>query len=389
MQAETRRRPVSFLFLGETLLMPHLYPVLESLARAAPQLPIDAWVATQTHEVLIGNWIAQAGLGSVRIRRAPGYRRTEHPELGINPQLPAKIPGLLRLLPHLLRARAVICAEQTSLWIPRVASWLPGLPPFIQTLHGAGTINSGRSGVRRDAAALIMVASEQERDSYLAHGMDPARIRTTGYVKAGFEHLASRVPAFAQDRPVILYNPHWQRFRSSWWEWGTEVIRRIQETGRYNLIFAPHQRLVEGVSDLRALCRDLARRDDTICDIESFAAVDGSYTRAADIYLGDTSSQVLEFLQRPRPVVFLDAQGCDWKDNPTLSMWHLGEVVTDPAQLVPALESAQAAQPSRSEGQAAFIARQMGAADGSGPDRAAHVVLEFLNLEGAANRSRP
>ncbi len=135
--------------------------------------------------------------------------------------------------------------------------------------------------------------------------------------------------------------------------------------------------------------RDLARRDDTICDIESFAAVDGSYTRAADIYLGDTSSQVLEFLQRPRPVVFLDAQGCDWKDNPTLSMWHLGEVVTDPAQLVPALESAQAAQPSRSEGQAAFIARQMGAADGSGPDRAAHVVLEFLNLEGAANRSRP
>src|SRR3546814_2958571 len=34
-------RPVAFLFLGETLLIPHLYPIVEALAEAVPDLPIE------------------------------------------------------------------------------------------------------------------------------------------------------------------------------------------------------------------------------------------------------------------------------------------------------------------------------------------------------------
>src|SRR3546814_15777150 len=56
---------------------------------------------------------------------------------------------------------------------------------------------------------------------------------------------------------------------------------------------------------------------------------DGSYTAAADIYPGDTSIQVVEFLMQPRPCVFLDPLGVDWHDAPAYAMWAAGEVVTD------------------------------------------------------------
>lgn len=371
-------RPIAFLFLGETLLIPHLYPILESLARGDPALKLDAWVATETHEVLIGRWIAETGLRSIRMRRAPGWHRTASPERGINPPLPAKIPLLARLTPRLLGARAVVCAEQTSLWIPALFGRFLRLPPFIQTLHGAGTINSGRGDRRRHAAALFMVPSESERVRYLDQGLDPQRIVTTGYVKAGFAHLAVSTPRFPQQRPIVLFNPHWQRHRSSWWEWGREVIAQIHASGRYNLIFAPHQRLVEGVPELRALCAELSTRDDTICDIDSFAAVDGSYPLAADIYLGDTSSQIVEFLQTPRPAVFLDPLHRSWRDDPSLAMWHCGEVVTAIAALLPALDRASENQSGLAAVKAAFVEEQMGISDGSGPDRAADAILAFL-----------
>src|SRR3546814_15664702 len=51
-------RPVAFLFLGETLLIPHLYPIVEALAEAVPDLPIALGVSTSLHEELIGGWIA-------------------------------------------------------------------------------------------------------------------------------------------------------------------------------------------------------------------------------------------------------------------------------------------------------------------------------------------
>src|SRR3546814_14796476 len=69
---------------------------------------------------------------------------------------------------------------------------------------------------------------------------------------------------------------------------------------------------------------------------------DGSYTAAADIYLGDTSSQVVEFLMQPRPCVFLDPLGVDWPDDPSYAMWAAGEVVTDIDVLDAALARAAA-----------------------------------------------
>ena len=366
-------RPVAFLFLGETLLIPHLWPIAEALANQG--LPVDAWVATSVHEALLTTW--SAGL-PVRIRLAPGFRRVDGPA-GRNPPLPSKIPVLLRLLPHLLSARAVVCAEQTSLWLPRLFPWLR--LPFVKTSHGVGSM-SARDDPRRRAAALTLVPSERERATYLARGFAPERIVATGYVKAGFRQRSVTRPRFADDRPTILYAPHWQRHRSSWWSWGEAVVRRIVADGRWNLIFAPHQRLLEGAPDIRALMAELDRHPHVHCDADGFAMVDGSYTAAADLYLGDTSSQVIEFLIRPRPCVFLNPADIAWADDPAYAQWTCGPVVDRLDDLLPTLAAAPAGHGAYAAIQARFATESLGDASGDAPARAAAAIRAFLTGSG-------
>lgn len=363
---------VAFLFLGETLLIPHLFPVLEALAEAAPGLRIDAWVATSMHEALIRDWLGPET--KVRIRRAPGFRNLGAWEAGRNPPLPAKLPLLARLAPRLLRTRLVVSAEQTSLWIPTI---LPMRTRFVNILHGAGSMMN-RDDRRRKAAAVTIVAADRERQALAAHGVDPARIAVTGYIKAGFRQRTHATLRFDAERPTLLYAPHWQRHRSSWWAWGQETVRRVLAADRYNLIFAPHQRLAEKAPEVRSFAASLSGRGDLHVDLDSFAMVDGSYTGAADVYLGDTSSQVVEFLMHPRPCVFLDPRGVAWAGDRSYDMWTAGEVVTDLDGLLPALDRAGERHPDFVAAQRAFAADSLGATDGDAGRRAAEVILRVL-----------
>ncbi|MGO4863278.1 hypothetical protein ACTP2L_06820, partial [Campylobacter jejuni] len=95
--AMTRRRSIAFLFLGETLLIPHLYPIVEALAAADSTVAIDLWVSTSVHERLLRRWTALLDAPGIVIRRAPGFRRDDGDEVGRNPVLPSKLPMLFRL----------------------------------------------------------------------------------------------------------------------------------------------------------------------------------------------------------------------------------------------------------------------------------------------------
>ena len=363
--------PVAFLFLGETLLIPHLWPIVEALADARPDLPIDCWVATSVHERLLAGWLD--GRGSIRLRRAPGFRRLDLPP-GANPPLPSKLAMLARLAPRLARARVAVCAEQTSLWLPRI---LPLPTRFIKTSHGVGSM-SARDDPRRRAAWHTLVPGERERASYLDRGMAADRITATGYVKAAFRHRTPASRLFAGDRPVLLYTPHWQRHRSSWWDWGPALVGALARQQRWNVILAPHQRLAERAPDLREVLGAVAALPHVHVDLDSFATVDGSYTAAADLYLGDTSSQLLEYLIRPRPAVFLNAQHARWADDPSYAMWATGEVVDRFDSILPALERAPSEHPRFAPAQRDYAAASLGATDGSAPARCVEVILAAL-----------
>ena len=367
-------RRVAFLFLGETLLIPHLYPIVEALAAEAPDLPIDLWVATSVHEALLGPWTGTLG-PAVRVRRAPGYRAFPGYEDGQNPPLPAKLPMLARLVPYLARARVVVCAEQTSLWLPTL---LPMPSRFVKTSHGVGSM-SARDDRRRRSAWRLLVPSERERRTYLDRGFDPGRVVATGYVKSAFRSPTPHRPRFAEERPILLYTPHWQRHRSSWWRWGPKVIEQLVEQQRYNVILAPHQRLVEKADNLGPALERAAALPHIHCDIDSFAMVDGSYTRAADVYLGDTSSQVIEFLAHPRPCLFLNAQEADWRQDPSYAMWSAGPVLDTIDDLPGAVEAAVSSHGAYRAAQEELARSSLGEVGPAAPINAARQILEALD----------
>jgi hypothetical protein len=348
--------------------MPHLFPIVEAL-EASSGVRIDLWVSTSVHEALLETWLPTSS--RVRIRRAPGFRKLKD-VVSCNLPLPPKLPVLAALAPRLLKSSAVVCAEQTSLLIPTL---LPFPVPFVKTSHGVGSM-SARDDRRRRAPALTLVPSERERQTYLERGHDPSRIAATGYVKASFrQRTHTRLP-FGQDRPVVLYAPHWQAHRSSWHLWGSQIVEQLARQTLFNVVLAPHQRLVETAPELRGVLGSVAHLPHVHCDLDSFATVDASYTEGCDIYLGDTSSQVVEFLMRPRPCLFLNPQRADWTDDPAFAQWHCGEVIDRLEEVGPALARATSLHKRFADLQREFAASSLGDTSGGAPRRAAELILK-------------
>jgi hypothetical protein len=77
--------------------------------------------------------------------------------------------------------------------------------------------------------------------------------------------------------------------------------------------------------------------DHMLIDLGSRRSIDMTYLSAADAYLGDVSSQVFEFILKPRPCVFLNPRGLAWRDDPDFASWRLGPVVETPEQVLQTL----------------------------------------------------
>jgi CDP-glycerol glycerophosphotransferase (TagB/SpsB family) len=156
-------------------------------------------------------------------------------------------------------------------------------------------------------------------------------------------------PVLNEGRPVVLYNPHVSPHLSSWYGAGRQVLDWFVEHDEYNLIFAPHVMLFErpfvvSVDRLRIdrpgrIEERFLRAPNIHIDLGSRASTTMAYTDRADIYLGDASSQVYEFLLHPRPCVFLNSHRLDWRDDPNFAHWRNGPVIEEVADLGDALDA--------------------------------------------------
>ena len=113
-------------------------------------------------------------------------------------------------------------------------------------------------------------------------------------------------------------------------------------------------------------------------DLESDRLFDMSYTSGADIYLGDVSSQVYEFLATPRPCLFLNAHGADWTGDPDYLFWTLGDVVDDLAQLPDALDRAAERHATYVDAQRERLAESIGGDPAGAARRGAQAIARFL-----------
>lgn len=201
---------------------------------------------------------------------------------------------------------------------------------MIHIRHGAGDRQGGfdhKSG----AFDLTLLPGQKYVDRLKELGMlTHERYAVIGWPK--FEvisKLKQELPRFFDnDRPVVVYNPHFDQTVSSWRTSGLEVLDFFLHNKEYNLIFAPHVVLFKRSKRHKS---SLPKRYYAVPNIHidtgSSASGDMTYMLAADIYLGDVSSQVYEFLVKPRPCVFVNGHTIDWQDNPFYLHWRLGQVV--------------------------------------------------------------
>jgi CDP-glycerol glycerophosphotransferase (TagB/SpsB family) len=150
---------------------------------------------------------------------------------------------------------------------------------------------------------------------------------------------------FDNDRPTFLYNPHFDPYLSSWYDQGAAILEWFyQRPDEYNLIFAPHVMLFVKKVHISMEYKVTRTRPDVDAkylaapnirvDVGSPRLFDMSYTFSADAYIGDVSSQVYEFLYRPRPCIFVDVHsGNDPHDPPAYDFWRNGPVVKSAAEL--------------------------------------------------------
>lgn len=248
------------------------------------------------------------------------------------------------------RVDVLVVAEKTSL-ILKTRLGLDHLK-IVHTRHGAGDRAVGFD----PASALfdhVLVSGPKIRERLVRDtGVSPEAISVVGYPK--FDLAASPAPRPLPDdgRPLVLYNPHVSPHLSSWFAVGRQVLDWFVDHAEYQLIFAPHVMLFErpftiSIDKLRIdrpgrLEPRHLNAPNIHIDLGSRLSTTMAYTQAADIYLGDASSQVYEFLLRSRPCVFLNPHGHAWKGDKNFGHWSLGRVIDSVDQLGDALRAAPA-----------------------------------------------
>jgi CDP-glycerol glycerophosphotransferase (TagB/SpsB family) len=258
----------------------------------------------------------------------------------------------------------------------------------VHTRHGAG---DRAIGFDKASAGFdhVLCSGQKIRERLIRDaGVRQECISVVGYPK--FDHIRTSAHLFRMQpaRPVVLYNPHPSPHLSSWYKHGREVLDFFVDNDDYQLIFAPHvmlfeRRYVVTVDRLRInspgrIAEKYLRSPSIHIDLGSRACTDMSYTQAADIYLGDVSSQVYEFLYRPRPCLFLNSHQSSWQNDPNFEHWNAGPVITDPSDLAKGLGEAVAAHATHHEPiQRSMRDRSFDLSERPSAMRAAEAILRF------------
>lgn len=293
-------------------------------------------------------------------------------------RLPA--PKSLRLLLNYAKLGgfdALVVPERTTLFLKRL-----GLkhPKFIHTSHGGGGHDKANDP-RLSEFDLLLIPNENRLQRMAAAGnVRPGGAAVIGYVKFDMVRRLSeqRPPLFKNGRPIVLYNPHHRAGTSSWSNIGKAVLDHFANQAEYNLVFAPHVRLFDPPLSHEAEFAPYQGMEHIRIDLGSTASIDMTYTLAADIYLGDISSQVLEFLIKPRPCIFLNPRRIAWRDDPSFVYWHLGPVVEDISALADAIATREAWLPGYLPAQRDAYEAAFPPLDEPAPDRAARAIAGFL-----------
>ena len=112
---------------------------------------------------------------------------------------------------------------------------------------------------------------------------------------------------------------------------GLDILEFFYNNPQYNLIFAPHIHTFKarGNRNSSVIDKKYFNAKNIHIDLGSDKSVDMSYLKISDLYLGDISSQVYEFIIIPRPCLFLNPKQVDYKNNYAFRFWNCGPVINN------------------------------------------------------------
>jgi len=393
--ASQQPRRIGFLFNHEHLhQIAHAAPIAFELSCANPSVEVLLLASSQAQldylrqleQVCSGNRCHYILLKLPRVLVFP--RRL------LDPFLPyTRVATLIANRALFASLDVLVAPEKTSLLL-RTRLGLKNLK-FVHTRHGAGDREVGfdRGSGEFD---LVLMSGPKVRDRLRAAGV----LKEQGHAIVGYAKfdLLRDAPApeklFDNNRPTVVYNPHFSPRLSSWYRHGLDILEHFYLSQKYNLIFAPHVMLfrkrfqislehcrVSLPGRIPARYRDCPHM---LIDTGSARSVDMTYTRAADLYLGDASSQVYEFLLQPRPCVFIDAHDTHWQKDVNYTHWQAGPVITEVTTIDQTLETAFRMHPDWLSRQQQLFAYSFDIGKQPSSVRGADAIVRFLDLKKAA-----
>lgn len=317
---------VAFPYIAQPHQTLHSLPIAMEMAARHPDVDVHVACTTQAHLDYART------LGALYPRARATFELLALPDVlrrHIETHGPGILPKLLSLFlnrDYFSRFQGIVVPERTSLYLRRMGIRKPRI---VWTRHGAGDRAIGFAKDVREFDFVLLSGRKVERRLLSEGAIRPGHYFRGAYAKFDIVRRmgGKRSRLFDNDRPTILYNPHFSARLSSWPVCGEDVLAFFAHQDRYNLIFAPHYRLFDKRRrEGEALVSRYAAFPHMLIDPGSPRSIDMTYTMAADLYLGDVSSQVAEFVVRPRPCLFLDVHRIHWQDNPDYQFWTLGDV---------------------------------------------------------------
>lgn len=201
---------------------------------------------------------------------------------------------------------------------------------FVYLSHGSGDRAYGYNIPRLEEFDLLLLAGNKIVQRALKEGLKNLNYKVIGYPKFDIAIAEyNETSIFNNNNKTILYNPHNAVGLSSWYKHGTEILEFFFLHKEYNLIFAPHINLFNDKNYLSVKILDSKyfKAENIHMDVGSEKSSNMTYSLYADIYIGDVSSQVYEFMYKSRPCIFINSNDAIWEKDPNFLHWNLGKVL--------------------------------------------------------------
>lgn len=328
-------KKIGFIYLDE---LHHIHHFLSPAIELSNIKGYDVEVLTYKakHEYLI-ELINTFGGAKLKIKKLDTYLYRRIIEKLKNRSQPSALYIYTKNRKTLLKYDALIFTDHTSkiIYDSRGGSKFPKL---IHLAHGSGDGNYGYQETHSLFDLIVVAGRKKAERLQKTWPKKEFNIRICGYSKFDLAKNIP-VPCFTNTNPTILYAPHFKKELSSWHTLGTEVLDYFLTQPQFNLIFAPHINLFnkKGFESIQDFNSKYINASNIHVDLGSIKSIDMTYSNEADIYLGDVSSQVYEFMNTTRPLIFINAHNIKWQHNEDYLFWNAGKVINTINELHSAL----------------------------------------------------